>query len=225
MLADSIIREFCAENMEHVPAACEAGARRVELCDNLAVGGTTPSTGVIKAAVAYAHQHHATVMSMVRPRGGNFEYTEMEAQIMRDDLLEAKRLGIDGVVFGCLRGGWIDEMLTADLITLAQDTHNGSDRAVQVTFHMAFDAIVPDRQLEAIDWLAEHGVSRILTHGGSAQQSITETIPRLKEYIAYAANRLIILPGGGITYDQVEELSQKLGVRELHGTKIVPLSH
>ena len=85
-----LTREFCAENMEHVPAAVAAGAARIELCDNLAVGGTTPSYGVIRAAVAFARERGVDVMCMVRPRGGSFEHTAEEAAMMRDDLAASR---------------------------------------------------------------------------------------------------------------------------------------
>lgn len=216
-----LTREFCAENMELVPAAVAAGARRVELCDNLAVGGTTPSYGVIRAAVAFARSHGADVMCMVRPRGGSFEYTPDEAAIMRDDLLVAKRLGVTGVVFGCLREGRLDRALTAELVRLAHEGTPEAPHGVAVTFHMAFDALDPADQLEAIDWLAEQGVERILTHGGPAGTPIEDNLGRLRELVERAAGRITILPGGGITWENVEAVARELGVSEVHGTKIV----
>ena len=120
-----LIKEFCAENMELVPAAVAAGAARIELCDNLAVGGTTPSYGVIRAAVAFAREKNVDVMCMIRPRGGSFEHTPAEAAMMRDDLIMAKRLGVTGVVFGCLRGGRLDTEL---LQTFAQPQEEPSRR-------------------------------------------------------------------------------------------------
>ena len=92
--------EFCAENFERVPAAIEAGAGRIELCDNLAVGGTTPSAGVISATVSYAHEHDARVMCMIRPRGGDFHYNQDELRMMEMDLGLAVSAGVDGLVFG-----------------------------------------------------------------------------------------------------------------------------
>lgn len=218
-----LIREFCAENVEHVAAAFEAGAARVELCDNLAVGGTTPSYGVIRAAVALAREHKTDVMCMVRPRGGTFEYTPEEAAIMRDDLLMAKSLGVTGVVFGCLRGTSLDRELTSELVRLAHEPTAEAPDGVAVTFHMAFDALDPAEQLPAIDWLAEQGVERILTHGGAAGTPIAGNLARLHAYIERAAGRLTILPGGGITWENAESVAAELGVSEVHGTKIVKL--
>nr|WP_172621335.1 copper homeostasis protein CutC [Olsenella timonensis] len=209
-------REFCAENMELVPAAVAAGAARVELCDNLSVGGTTPSYGVIRAAVALAGERGVGVMCMIRPRGGGFEYTPDEAAMMRDDLAMAKRLGVTGVVFGCLRDGHLDRALTSELVELAD--------GVDVTFHMAFDALPADEQLGAIDWLAGQGVSRILTHGGPAGTPIEDNLGRLRAYVDRAAGRVTILPGGGITWENAERIASELGVCEVHGTKIVRLA-
>lgn len=222
MLAQSeLTREFSAENMELVPAAVAAGAARVELCDNLAAGGTAPSYGVIRAAMAFARPRDVSVMCMVRPRGGNFEYTPDEAAIMRDDLLMAKSLGVTGVVFGCLREGRLDRELTAELVRLAHEGTPEAPRGVAVTFHMAFDVLDPNDQLEAIDWLAEQGVERVLTHGGAAGTPIAGNVERLRAFIERAAGRLTVLPGGGITWENAEEIARELGVSEVHGTKIV----
>ena len=216
-----LTREFCAENMEHVPAAVAAGAARIELCDNLAVGGTTPSYGVIRAAVAFAREHGVDVMCMVRPRGGCFEHTAEEAAMMCDDLIMAKSLGVTGVVFGCLRDGRLDRELTSELVRLAHEDSPEAPGRVDVTFHMAFDALAPEDQLEAIDWLAEQGVERILTHGGEAGTPIMDNLDRLHAYVERAAGRIIILPGGGITWENAEDVASALGVHEVHGTKIV----
>ena len=216
-----LTREFCAENMEVVPAAVAAGAARIELCDNLAVGGTTPSYGVIRAAVAFAREHGVDVMCMVRPRGGCFEHTAEEAAMMRDDLIMAKSLGVTGVVFGCLRDGRLDRELTSELVRLAHEDTPEAPGRVDVTFHMAFDALAPEDQLEVIDWLAEQGVERILTHGGEAGTPIMDNLDRLHAYVERAAGRIIILPGGGITWENAEDVASALGVHEVHGTKIV----
>lgn len=219
-----LTREFCAENMELVPAAVAAGAARVELCDNLSVGGTSPSYGVIRAAVAHARETGTDVMCMVRPRGGSFEHTPAEAQMMRDDLVMAKSLGVTGVVFGCLRDGRLDKELASELVRLAHEDTPEAPGRVAVTFHMAFDALAPEDQLPAIDWLAEQGVERILTHGGAAGTPIAENLDRLRAYIERAAGRIIILPGGGITWENAEDVAAALGVSEVHGTKIVKVA-
>lgn len=212
-----LTREFCAENFEHVPAAIAAGASRIELCDNLAVGGTTPSMGVIREATEYAHVHGATVMCMIRPRGGFAPYSPAEARIMSLDLKSAAGAGVDGVVFGCLRGGHIDRLLTKSLVDMAKRS------GLQVTFHMAFDQLGEEDCLPVIDLLARWGVDRILTHGGLAGTSIEENLGRLAGYVEHAAGRIGILPGGGITSENAEEIARALGVSEVHGTRIVRL--
>lgn len=224
----SLLREFCAENMERVPAAVAAGAERIELCDNLAVGGTSPSAGVIRAAVAFARSHGVTVMSMARPRGGDFLYTAAERQIMEDDIAFERAAGVTGVVFGCLSADdetgelVIDRDMTTALVRIAKDVE-GEGNPVQVTFHMAFDSLSENRQHEAIDVLISLGVERVLTHGGAAGTPIMDNIEHLKRLIAYADGRIAILPGGGITHANAEEVADALGVSEVHGTKIVEM--
>ena len=216
-MASGLIREFCAENVERVPGAIAAGAGRIELCDNLAVGGTTPSHGVIRAAVELARPAGVPVMCMIRPRGGSFEYSEAEGRIMVDDLRHAAELGVDGVVFGCLRGGGVDRELTGRLTGFAKEA------GLMATFHMAFDNIAADAQLVALDLLAELGVDRVLTHGGAAGTLIAGNLERLRRLADHAAGRVGILPGGGVTWENAEEIADTVGVREVHGTRIVRL--
>lgn len=221
------IREFCAENMTLVPAAVEAGARRIELCDNLAVGGTTPSHGVIRAAVAFAHENNVQVMAMMRPRGGDFVYSKAEAGIMLDDIRHARDLQVSGVVLGCLRVNadgrlLLDAELTKRLVDAAKGP--GSGAPLLVTFHMAFDELDAKSQLEAIDLLASLGVERILTHGGPLGAPILDHVPHLRELVHYAGGRITILPGGGITWRNAEQVASLLWVHEVHGTKVVRLA-
>lgn len=216
-MASRLVKEFCAENVERVPEAIAADAGRIELCDNLAVGGTTPSHGVIRAAVELARPAGIPVMCMIRPRGGSFEYSGAEARIMVDDLRHAAELGVDGVVFGCLRGGEVDRELTGRLAGLAKEA------GLMVTFHMAFDEISADAQPAALNLLAGLGVDRVLTHGGAAGTPIAGNLERLRRLVVYAAGRLEILPGGGVTWENTEEIADAVGVREVHGTRIVKL--
>ncbi|PAF36752.1 copper homeostasis protein CutC [Terribacillus saccharophilus] len=209
-----MLKEVCVENFTNVPEVIAKGADRIELCDNLAAGGTTVSHGVAEVTITYCHGKNIKVMSMVRPRGGNFVFSKEEVDMMKRDLVHLKELGTDGVVLGCLNDtGWIDEDAMITLLDVA--------KGLDITFHMAFDQISTENQLKAIDWLAEHRVQRILTHGGPLDKKIEENLVRLKEYIDYANGRIIILPGGGISTKNLDLITSTLNVREVHGTKIV----
>jgi len=208
-----MLLEFCAENFTNVPKAIEKGAQRIELCDNLAVGGTTPSYAVIDQAVRYANNHNATVMTMIRPRGGDFLYTEAEFEMMKKDLVVAKNLKADGVVFGCLdENARINRPQVKELIALSGD--------METVFHMAFDEIPHDQAKEELEWLIEQGVSRILTHGGR-KGSVFDNADWLKELSKYAEGRIELLIGGGVTHKNYQELADILPMNQFHGTKIV----
>lgn len=154
------------------------------------------------------------MMAMVRPRGGDFVYNKAEIAMMQEDIAHFKELGADGVVFGCLTdSGLIDE---AAMLTLLQ-----SAKGLEVVFHMAFDQIRPEAQLDAITWLAEQGVTRILTHGGSSNSKLEDNLDLLKEWIQFAGDRITIMPGGGITDRNLPHIVRELGITEVHGTKIV----
>ena len=209
-----MLYEFCAENVTLLEKAMQAGARRIELCDNLTVGGTTPSYGVIQAAVEMAKSHDTTVMTMIRPRGGGFVYSDLEVSIMLEDIKKAREAGSQGLVYGLLTKE--NELDKANLERLL-----AASQGLEVVFHMAFDAIPKDKQFAALDWLAEHGVKRILTHGGFASETIQEHFGWLKELVDYAGDRIEILPGGGITTENRNEIVEQLGVNQLHGTKVV----
>lgn len=207
-----MIREFCAENHTQLAKAIAFGARRIELCDNLAVGGTTPSYAVIEYACQLAHEQGATIMTMIRPRGGDFCYDETELEMMKQDCRIAKQLGSDGLVFAALtKDNWIDESAMEGLLEEA-----GSCETV---FHMAFDQIPRKRQFEALDWLVAHGVTRILTRG-NLTGSATQHTEWLREILSYAAGRIEILVGGGLHKGNVEGLIEELGIDQVHGTRL-----
>lgn len=208
-----MLREFCAENLTNVQRALEAGAQRVELCDDLSVGGVTPSEAVIKQAVELIHKRDATVMVMVRPRGGDFAYNEHEIEAMERVVAVARELGADGVVFGCVRDARLDEVATERLAHAAS--------GLDMTFHMAFDEIDPAHQPEALRHLAELGFSRVLTHGGPLSQPIDLCLDHLRELVLLAGDAISIMPGGGVTWQNAERICAELGVLEVHGTKIV----
>ena len=209
-----LIKEVAVENFTDIPKQFAAGANRFELCDNLAVGGTTVSKGVMSETMRYAQDNQVPVMAMIRPRGGNFVYNDTELKIMEADLFQAQQLGVDGVVFGALD---TDNQLDTDAMEFLIAASGG----MQITFHMAFDEIPSDAQLDALAWLSEHDIDRVLTHGGSLDKPIEETLPHLQEIIDWSNGLIKIVPGGGITADNVDEIATKLNVKELHGTKIV----
>ncbi|EPT6799097.1 TPA: copper homeostasis protein CutC [Listeria innocua] len=206
-----VLKEACIENTTNLEGAILAGANRIELCDNLAEGGTSVSYGVAKHVVKICHEQNVSVMAMVRPRKGNFVYTKEEISIMIDDILMYKKMSADGVVFGCITdAGLLDKPAINELLKAAT--------GLEVTFHMAFDELVETEKLPAIDWLAEHGVTRILTHGGEGTKLPEETFVHWRKYIDYAAGRIIILPGGGIKSHNMEWIIKETGAAEIHGT-------
>jgi copper homeostasis protein len=231
-LEDGLTLEVCVENGSRVDELIGKNADRIELCDNLAVGGTTVSYGVAENVIGRCHAeaaarvspgevpHRIRVMSMIRPRGGNFVYSPDEKSMMLRDIAVLRGLGTDGVVFGCLNPeDGLDKKTAAELIAAAA--------GLDITFHMAFDHIRADEQIDALDWLSRSGVSRVLTHGSADPETpILDNRRRLLQYVEAAAaqnenRRIIILPGGGVTKDNVRELCAALGVREAHGTRIL----
>ena len=209
-----MIYEFCAENVTLLEKAMQAGARRIELCDNLAVGGTTPSYGVTKAAVELAANYDTTIMTMIRPRGGDFVYTDLEIAIMLEDIRLTAQAGSQGVVFGTLTADKkLDKPNLEKLIA--------ASKGMEIVFHMAFDELSDEDQLEAIDWLSQAGVTRILTRAGVSGDSLEERFAHYHRILEQAKGKIEILPGGGIDLDNRQTFIEQLGVTQLHGTKVV----
>ena len=209
-----MIYEFCAENVTLLEKAMEAGARRIELCDNLAVGGTTPSYGVTKAAVELAANYDTTIMTMIRPRGGDFVYNDLEIAIMLEDIRLTAQAGSQGVVFGALTADKkLDKANLEKLIA--------ASKGMEIVFHMAFDELSDEDQLEAIDWLSQAGVTRILTRAGVSGDSLEKRFNHYHRILEHASGKIEILPGGGIDLDNRQTFIDQLGVTQLHGTKVV----
>ena len=209
-----MIYEFCAENVTLLEKAMQAGARRIELCDNLAVGGTTPSYGVTKAAVELAANYDTTIMTMLRPRGGDFVYNELEIAIMLEDIRLTAQAGSQGVVFGALTAEKkLDKANLEKLIA--------ASKGMEIVFHMAFDELSDEDQLEAIDWLSQAGVTRILTRAGVPGDSLEKRFAHYHRILKHAKGKIEILPGGGIDLDNRQTFIDQLGVTQLHGTKVV----
>lgn len=209
-----MIYEFCAENVTLLEKAMQAGAHRIELCDNLAVGGTTPSYGVTKAAVELAANYDTTIMTMIRPRGGDFVYNDLEIAIMLEDICLTAQAGSQGVVFGALTADKkLDKPNLEKLIA--------ASKGMEIVFHMAFDELSDEDQPEAIDWLSQAGVTRILTRAGVSGDSLEKRFVHYHRILEYAKGKIEILPGGGIDLDNRQTFIDQVGVTQLHGTKVV----
>jgi copper homeostasis protein len=204
MRDETPLLEVCVDSVESAVAADRGGAFRVELCDNLLEGGTTPSAGAIAVARdLLAIKLHA----MIRPRGGDFLYSPVELDVMRSDIATAKRLGCDGVVFGVLtEDGSVDVERMRELVDLA--------RPLSVTFHRAFD--VAHDPFEALDRLIELGVDRVLTSG--QESSVVEGLDVLVELVRRAGERLVVMPGGGVTERNIAKVVAATRAREIHVT-------
>jgi copper homeostasis protein len=194
--------EICVDSVEGALAAQAGGADRVELCDNLFEGGTTPSAGCIKVARA---RLRIGLHVIIRPRGGDFLYSPTEQEVMLEDIEMARALGADGVVIGCLKAdGDIDVELTRALIQRA--------RPLSVTFHRAFDMCRDPRR--ALEELIELGADRLLTSGQEATS--LEGLELIADLNRIAAERIIVMPGGGLTARNAPRVVAATGVREVH---------
>jgi copper homeostasis protein len=194
--------EICVYSVAGVRAARATGAARVELCSALLEGGLTPSRGMIRRARAV---EGVKLHVIIRPRGGDFLFDDDEFAIMRADIETAKAEGADGVVIGVLTAaGEIDEARARELIALA--------RPLSVTFHRAFD-MTPD-PFKALQTLVELGVDRVLTSGQEA--SVLEGLPLIAELIEHAGDRIIVMPGGGITPRNVARIVAVAKPKEIH---------
>jgi copper homeostasis protein len=212
-MESKVIYEACVESIQQCLRSEELGADRIELCADLAKGGTTPSYGLVKQC---KERVKIPVFIIIRPRGGNFVHDDLELSIMEDDIRSCLNLGVEGLVFGILtKDNQIDIEANKRLVELARGINN----SCKLTFHMAFDDIEGDRS-EAISQISKLGFNRILTKGSKTNAS--DGIDNLKLYIEYSRSFGIeIMPGGGITKDNREKFENILKCNELHGTKIV----
>ena len=197
-----MIYEICVDSVAGVRAAKEAGAERVELCADLLEGGITPSRGMIRKARTV---EGIGLNVIIRPRGGDFLYDDDEVAIMEADIDTAKAERADGVVIGLLTAdGEVDAARTRELIARA--------RPLSVTFHRAFD--MTRDPFEALETLIGLGVDRVLTSGQEA--SVLEGLPLITELVRRAGERIIVMPGGGITARNVERIVSTARPREIH---------
>jgi copper homeostasis protein len=205
----SILVEACVDSVASALAAERGGARRLELCDNLYDGGTTPSAGMISAVKAAVH---IPVFVIVRPRGGGFVYADDEVAVMRLDIEAARMLGADGVVIGVLTK---DARIDVDRLRELQRAAG----ALPVTFHRAFD-LVRDQE-QALETLMHERVARVLTSGGAAKA--IDGAEAIASLVRRAAGGIQVMAGGGVREETIQELVQRSGVQEVHvrGTRLV----
>ncbi|MBL8894787.1 MAG: copper homeostasis protein CutC [Rhizobiales bacterium] len=197
-----MIYEICVDSVAGVQTAKDAGAQRAELCAALIEGGITPSRGMMRRARAISG---VKIQVMIRPRGGDFLFDDDEFEIMRMDIDTAKAESADGVVIGMLKAdGTIDEERSGELIARA--------KPLSVTFHRAFD-MTPD-PFAALETLIRLGVDRVLTSG--QETTVLEGLPLITELIHRAGDRIIVMPGGGITSRNVERIITTARPREIH---------
>ena len=205
-----ILVEACVDSVASALAAERGGARRLELCDAIFDGGTTPSAGMIAACKDAVS---IPVFVMIRPRGGGFVYSDAERDVMRRDVVVARELGADGVVIGGLRpNGTVDVALVRFLVEAAQ--------ALPVTFHRAFD-LTPSLA-ESLASLADAGARRVLSSGGAA--TAAEGATALAALVRQAGSRLTVMAGGGVREENVRALVSVSGVREVH-VRLTRLTH
>lgn len=198
----SVLIEACVESVESAIAAENGGAGRIELCDNLVEGGTTPSIGTITLARDCLG---IPIHVIVRPRGGDFLYSAREVETMQRDVVAARQADIAGVVIGALHpDGTIDQESTRALIERA--------RPLSVTFHRAFDLTRDPR--EALETLIALGVDRVLTSGQAPTAPEGEAL--IADLVRQAKGRIGVLPGAGIRADNAAAFIAATGVVEIH---------
>ena len=205
--------EVCAGSIESIKAAYEGGAYRVELCSALSEDGLTPSVGMIRYAKSLGG---LKVNVLIRPRGGDFVYTEEEVQCMEDDIRMCGSLGVDGVVIGALTPeGSIDLKTCLRLAEAAKSKDaDGNTRQMSITFHRAFDVCKnPEKALEQIIFL---GCNRLLTSGQAA--SAEKGIAMLQRLVTLANGRIIIMPGAGVNENNAARILDETGATEIHGS-------
>jgi len=201
-MTKSILLEISLDSIESAVAAERGGAHRVELCDNLAEGGTTPSAKMIERV---RKEVTIDLHVMIRPRAGDFCYSDSEFEVMKRDIAVAKKFGADSVVFGILiKDRTIDKDRTKILIDIA--------KPMSTTFHRAFD--VASNAGQSLEEIISAGCDRLLT--SAQQRTAEEGITLLAKLIKQAGKRIIIMPGCGINASNVNTILEKTGATEIH---------
>ncbi len=204
------ILEICCDSVNSALNAQQGGADRIELCENLAQGGVTPSAGKIKMAKA---QLDIPVFVLIRPRKADFLYTHLEFQIMLEDIAVAKSLGADGIVSGVLKiNGKMDYDRMQQLVEATSP--------LPFTCHRAFDMC--SHPLEALDLLGQMGVKRVLTSGQQPTALLGKD--NLQNYAAKTANDLSIMACGDLLPVNIAEIAAIEGINELHSAALRPIA-
>ena len=203
-MSNNYLIEVCAANIQSVIAAQKGGAKRIDLVDNLFEGGTTPSFATIKKVRELLD---IKVNVMIRPRGSDFFYDDLEYEIMQNDILKCKDMGVDGVVFGILKpDGTVDTDRTKKLVELAWP--------MSTTFHRAFD--VTSDPFNALEDIISCEVERLLTAG--QKNTVPEGMDLIAKLVSQSNGRIILMPGSGINENNIREIATKTGATEFHMT-------
>ena len=202
--------EIIGFNIESCISAQEAGASRIELCANPEEGGTTPSYAFIKAS---REKLDIDLFVMIRPRGGDFLFSEDEFENMKNDISVCKQLGCDGIVTGILtKDGKVDKKRCKELIDLAYP--------LEATFHRAFDRVT--NPLEALEDVIDLGFERILTSG--LKPKAIEAIHLLSQLVQQSDERIIIMPGSGINSENIIQIAESTGAKEFHSSASISIA-
>ena len=198
------ILEIAVFNIESAISAFAAGADRIEFCENPMEGGTTPSYGSLKTLI---HKTKTPVFPIIRPRGGDFLYSDDEFDSMKSDLLLVKDLGYPGAVIGLLKkDGHIDIDRTAALVSIADN--------MEITFHRAFDRCIDP--LKGLEDIIQTGCKRILTSGQVPH--VSNALPLITQLVNNANGRIIIMPGSGVRANNIADIISSTGVMEIHSS-------
>jgi copper homeostasis protein len=202
VVGTSFILEISVDTLERALAAERGGANRIELCSELSQGGLMPDADLVRSV---REMVRLPIFVMIRPRGGDFVYSDREYAEMELEIEAARRLGVDGFVLGILRrDGEVDIQRTRQLVELAGRS--------PVTFHRATD--VTGDIHKALEDVVQTGAERLLSSGGAA--TAIEGIDCLKKLVTGAASRVLVMPGGGITASNVMVVAEATGAREFH---------
>ncbi len=198
-----MLLEICVESLVGAKVAQVGGADRIEVCSSLALGGLTPSIGLVEQCIMLGNPG---VMMMIRPHARNFVYDSSDQSIMLNDVLQAKRLGVQGVVFGALdKDCQLDTEACRRLIDAA--------RPLEVTFHRAFDLV--REPMQAIEELIDLGFDRVLTSGQA--ETAVGGVAMLKSLVQVAAGRISIIVAGNVRADNIQQL-KAIGAHEFHSS-------